>query len=58
MISQRLPQQDVKEQYNHVVRLILKQRSAMRDFRLTEDQYPGEINNRFFYFKDKWIFEK
>ena len=48
-------QQDINEQYNYVLRLILKQRNAMRDLVLVEKQYPGEIHNRFFYFKDKLI---
>ena len=47
--------QDIKEQYNYVIRLILKQRNAMRDLVIVESQYPGEIHNRFFYFKDKPI---
>ena len=50
-------QQDIKEQYNYVIRLILKQRNAMRDLVIVESSYPGEIHNRFFYFKDKCIFE-
>ena len=50
-------QQDINEQYNYVIRLILKQRNAMRDLVIVEKQYPGEIHNRFFYFKDKCIFE-
>ena len=56
MKNANFTQQDINEQYNYVVRLILKQRMAMREFRLVEEQYPGEINNRFFYFKDKSIF--
>ena len=50
-------QQDINEQYNYVLRLILKQKNAIRDLVLVEKQYPGEIHNRFFYFKDKNIFE-
>ena len=56
MKNANFTQQDIKDQYNHVIRLILKQRMAMREFRLVEEQYPEEIKNRFFYFKDKCIF--
>ena len=49
--------QDINNQFNYVGRLILKQRAAIRDLLIVENQYPGEIHNRFFYFKDKCIFE-
>ena len=50
-------QQDINEQYDYVLRLINKQRNTIRDLVLVELQYPREIHNRFFYFKDKNIFE-
>ena len=56
MKKAKFKQQDINEQYNYVIRLILKQRNAIRDLVLVETQYPGEIHNRFFYFKDKSIF--
>ena len=49
--------QDINNQFYYVGRLILKQQGAISDLHMVENQYPGEIHNRFFYFKDKPIFE-
>ena len=49
-------QQDIRTYTDYVLRLILKQRNAIKDLVNVEKQYPGEIHNRFFYFKDKNIF--
>ena len=50
-------QQDIRTYTDYVLRLILKQRNAIKDLVNVEKQYPGEIHNRFFYFRDKSIFE-
>ena len=46
----------IGEQYNYVIRLIRKQNQAIKDLVRVELEYPGEIHNRFFYFRDKPIF--
>ena len=56
MKKANLNHQDINNQFNYVGRLILKQQATIRDLVLVEQQYPGEIHNRFFYFKDKCIF--
>ena len=48
-------QQDINQQTNYVLRLILKQKNAIKDLLNVERQYPGEIHNRFFYFRDRVI---
>ena len=48
--------QDINEQHNYVLRLISKQKNAIKDLVLIELQYPKQIHNRFFYFIDKKIF--
>ena len=53
MIKANIP---IGEQYNYVIRLIRKQNQAMKDLVRVELEYPGEIHNRFFYFRDKTIF--
>ena len=53
MIKANIP---IVEQYNYVIRLIRKQNQAMKDLVRVELEYPGEIHNRFFYFRDKTIF--
>ena len=56
MIKSRFPYKDINEQQIYVNRLCIKQRQAIKDLVNVETQYPGEIHNRFFYFKDKSIF--
>ena len=56
MIKARFPYKDINEQRVYVNRLCIKQRNAIRDLENVENQYPGEIHNRFFYFIDKPIF--
>ena len=51
-----LNQQDINMQYNYVLRLISKQRNAIKDLINVELQYPNQIHRRFFYFIDKKIF--
>ena len=53
MIKANIPRED---QYNYVIRLIQKQNQAIKDLVKVELDYPGEIHNRFFYFRDKPIF--
>ena len=53
MIKANIP---IEDQYNYVIRLIQKQNQAMKDLVRVELEYPREINNRFFYFRDKPIF--
>ena len=53
MIKANIP---IGEQYNYVIRLIRKQNQAIKDLVRVELEYPGEIHNRFFYFRDKPIF--
>ena len=53
MKNARLPFND---QYIYVIRLCIKQQQAIKDLVNVELQYPGEIHNRFFYFRDKSIF--
>ena len=57
MIKANIPREDIVNQYNYVIRLIQKQNQAIKDLVKVELEYPGEINNRFFYFRDKPIFE-
>ena len=56
MIKARFPFKDINEQKIYVNRLCTKQRNAIIDLKNVERQYPGEINNRFFYFKYKSIY--
>ena len=56
MIKARFPYKDINEQRVYVNRLCLKHRNAIRDLENVENQYPGEMNDRFFYFIDKSIF--
>ena len=56
MIKANLPREDIIGQRDYVFSLILKQRQAIYDLVKVELQYPGEIHNRFFYFRDKPIF--
>ena len=53
MIKANIP---IEDQYNYVIRLIQKQNQAIKDLVRVELEYPGEIHNRFFYFRDKPIF--
>ena len=53
MIKSNIP---IEDQYNYVIRLIQKQNQAIKDLVKVELEYPGEIHNRFFYFRDKPIF--
>ena len=46
----------IEDQYNYVIRLIKKQNQSIKDLVRVELEYPGEIHNRFFYFRDKTIF--
>ena len=57
MINANFSQQDINEQYNYVIRLISKQNNAINDLIFVENQYPEGINERFFYFKEKGIFD-
>ena len=56
MRNANFPREEVINQRDYVFRLILKQKKAIHDLVNVELQYPGEIHNRFFYFKDKPIF--
>ena len=56
MIKARFPFKDINEQQIYVNRLCAKQRRAIQDLKNVESQYPGEINNRFFYFENKPIY--
>ena len=56
MRNANFPREEVINQRDYVFRLILKQKKAIHDLVNVELQYPGEIHNRFFYFKDKQIF--
>ena len=56
MMKANLPREDIINQRDYVFRLILKQKQATHDLVKVELQYPGEIHNRFFYFRDKLIF--
>ena len=53
MRSANIPYRD---QYIYVRSLCVKQDQAIRDLVRVELEYPGEIHNRFFYFRDKSIF--
>ena len=56
MRSANLPREDVINQRDYVFSLILEQRKSIQDLVRVELEYPGEIHNRFFYFRDKPIF--
>ena len=56
MIKASLPREDIVNQRNYVLTLIRKQNQAIQDLVKVELEYPGEIHNRFFYFRDKPIF--
>ena len=56
MIKANIPREDIVNQHNYVIRLIQKQNQAIRDLVKVELEYPGEIHNRFFYFRDKPIY--
>ena len=56
MIKARFPFKDINEQQIYVNKLCSKQRNAIVDLKNVESQYPGEINNRFFYFENKPIY--
>ena len=57
MMAANFSQRDINKQYNHVITLISKQNNAIDDLIFVENQYPDAINERFYYFNKKGIYQ-
>ena len=57
MIKANFPPIEINNQYIFVSRLCVKQQNAIKDLLNEESKCQDEIYKRFFYFRDKPIFE-